>query len=158
MLVMRTWFNNSDPRQTASSISWLAAAIFCLGMSHAAAAAQSPGGQGQAWVTRTAPGAILYSGGAPSALGKGAILRPDDVIDTRGSGRVVIALGDGSQVVIFPGSRVELKNFRQEFRGVTCSGSWWDEFARRLTIMESAPIHIESSAPSHQSPYAELIF
>lgn len=110
MLVMRTRSNNSYPRQTASSILWLAAVIFCLGMSHATAAAQSPGGQ--AWVTRTAPGAILYSGGAPSALSKGATLRPDDVIDTRGSGSVVIALGDGSQVVIFPGSRVELKNFR----------------------------------------------
>jgi FecR protein len=110
MLVMRTRSKNSDPRQTASSILRLAAAVFCLGMSHATAAAQSPGGQ--AWVTRTAPGAILYSGGAPSALGKGATLRPDDVIDTRGSGSVVIALGDGSQVVIFPGSRVELKNFR----------------------------------------------
>jgi FecR-like protein len=110
MLVMRTRSDNSDPRQTASSILWLAAAIFCLGMSHATAAAQSSGGQ--ALVTRTAPGAILYSGGAQSALSKDATLRPDDVIDTRGSGSVVIALGDGSQVVIFPGSLVELKNFR----------------------------------------------
>ena len=110
MLVMRTRSNNSDPRQTASSVLWLAAAVFCLGMSHATAAAQSPGGQ--ALVTRTAPGAILYSGGAQSALRQGATLQPDDVIDTRASGRIVIALGDGSQVVIFPGSRVELKNFR----------------------------------------------
>ena len=104
MLVMRTKSNNSDPRQIASSIFLSAAAIFCLWMSHATTAAQSPGGQ--AWVTRTAHGAILNSGGAASALRKGATLRPDDVIDTRGSGSIVIALGDGSQVVIFPGSRV----------------------------------------------------
>jgi hypothetical protein len=110
MLVMRTKSNNSDPRQIASSIFLLAAAIFCLGMSHATAAAQSLGGK--ATVMRSAPGAILYSGGAPSALRQGDTLQPDDVIDTRGSGRIVIALGDGSQVVIFPGSRVELKNFR----------------------------------------------
>src|SRR6202008_2253899 len=97
-------------RQIASSIFLLAAAIFWLEMSHATAAAQSLGGK--ATVTRSAPGAILYSGGAPSALSQGATLQPDDVIDTRASGRVVIALGDGSQVVVFSGSRVELKNFR----------------------------------------------
>jgi FecR protein len=118
MLVMRTRSNNSDPRQTVYSILWLAAAIFCLWMSHATAAAQIHGGQ--AWVTRTAPGAILYGGGlTPSALRQGATLQPSDVIDTRGSGRVVIALSDGSQVVIFPGSRVELKNFQ-------AGGSWRD--------------------------------
>jgi FecR protein len=115
MLIMRTRSNNSDPWQTASSILWLAAAaIFYLGMSHATAVAQF------AQVRRAAPGAILYvSGAAPSALRKGDTLQPGDVIDTRGSGRVVIALGDGSQVVIFPGSRVQLKNFR-------AGGSWRD--------------------------------
>src|SRR5215813_1806534 len=110
MPVMRTKSNNPDPRQTVSSILWAVAVIFCWWMSHATAAAQSLGGK--ATVTRSAPGAILYSGGAPSALRQGASLQPDDVIDTRASGRVVIALGDGSQVLIFPGSRVELKNFR----------------------------------------------
>jgi FecR protein len=111
MLVMRTRYNSSDPRQTASPILWLAAAIFCLSMSHATAAAQSL--SGQASVTRTAPGAILYSGGLTSSvLRNGATLQPGDVIVTGVSGHVVIALGDGSQVVIFPRSRVELKNFR----------------------------------------------
>ncbi len=107
MLVMRTMFNNSDPRQTASPIFLLAAAIFCLWMSHATAAAQTHGGQ--AWVSRAAPGAILYGGG----------LTPSALRDTRGSERVVIALGDGSQVVIFPGSLVEMKNFQ-------VGGSWRD--------------------------------
>src|SRR5262245_9914728 len=83
-------------------------------MSHATAAAQT------AHVRRAAPGAILYvSGAAPSVLSKGDTLQPGDVIDTRGSGRVVIALGDGSQVIILPGSRVELKDFQG-------GGSWRD--------------------------------
>lgn len=118
MLVMRIRSNNSDPRQTASPIFLLAAAIFYLGMSHATAAAQISGKP--ATVTGAAPGAILYGGGVtPSALRKGDTLQPGDVIDTRGSGRVVIALGDGSQVVIFPGSRVQLKNYQ-------AGGSWRD--------------------------------
>jgi hypothetical protein len=80
-------------------------------MSHATAAAQISGKP--ATVTGAAPGAILYGGGVtPSALRKGDTLQPGDVIDTRGSGRVVIALGDGSQVIIFPGSRVQLKNYQ----------------------------------------------
>jgi hypothetical protein len=87
-------------------------------MIHATAAAQV--NSGKATVTRAAPGAILYGGGVtPSALRQGDTLQPSDVIDTRGSGRVVIALSDGSQVTIFPGSRVELKNFQ-------AGGSWRD--------------------------------
>src|SRR5262245_16929081 len=118
MLVMRIRSNCLEPRQTASPIFLLAAAIFCLSMSHATAAAQTHGGQ--AWVTRAAPGATLYGGAAaPSALKQGAALQPGDMIDTRGSGRVVIALSDGSQVVIFPGSLVQLKNFQ-------AGGSWRD--------------------------------
>ena len=118
MLVMRIRSNSLDPRQTASPIFLLAAAIFCLSMSHATAAAQTFGGR--AWVTRAAPGATLYGGAAaPSALKQGATLQPGDMIDTRGSGRVVIALSDGSQVVIFPGSLVQLKNFQ-------AGGSWRD--------------------------------
>ena len=138
MLVMRTRSKNSDPRQTAFSILWLAAAVFCLGMSHATAAAQSPGGQ--AWVTRTAPGAILYSGGAPSVLRKGDTLQPDDVIDTRASGRIVIALGDGSQVVIFPGSRVELKNFR--------AGVPWRDLLRVMVGRVRATINHHGKRPN----------
>lgn len=138
MLVMRTRYNSSDPRQTASSILWLAVAVFCLGMSHATAAAQSSGGQ--AWVTRTAPGAVLYSGGAPSALRKGDTLQPDDVIDTRASGRIVIALGDGSQVVIFPGSRVELKNFR--------AGVPWRDLLRVMVGRVRATINHHGKRPN----------
>src|SRR6266498_1249159 len=98
MLVMRTMFNNSDPRQTASPIFLLAAAIFCLWMSHATAAAQTHGGQ--AWVSRAAPGAILYGGGlTPSALRKGDTLQPGAAIHTRGTARPPIPLGEARQAV-----------------------------------------------------------
>jgi hypothetical protein len=138
MLVMRTKSNNSDPRQIVSSIFLLTAAIFWLVMSHATAAAQSLGGK--ATVTRSAPGAILFSGGFPSALRQGATLQPDDVIDTRASGRVVIALGDGSQVVIFPGSRVELKNFR--------AGVPWRDLLRVMVGRVRATINHHGKRPN----------
>jgi hypothetical protein len=110
MLVIGTKSNNADPRQTICSLLWIMAAILCCGMSHATTAAQVPGVTAK--VARVTPGALVYSGGAAVALRKGNMLQPGDVIDTRASGRVVIDLGDGSQVVIYPGSRVELKNFQ----------------------------------------------
>jgi FecR-like protein len=112
MLKIRIRFTNSDPRQIicAPGILLASAAVFCWAMIHATAAAQARG-MG-ATVTRTAPGAILYVGGAPSDLKVNSTLQPGDIIDTGVSGSVVIDLGDGSQVTIFPRSRVELKDFR----------------------------------------------
>lgn len=60
------------------------------------------------------------SGGTASLLnGRGVFtlkprdaLLPGDQIDTRGGGRVVIELTDGSIVIVQPGSRVQLKDFR----------------------------------------------
>ena len=50
---------------------------------------------------------------APFALDARAIvLNPGDRIDTRGGGRVVIDLSDGSMVVVQPESVVVLKDFR----------------------------------------------
>jgi FecR protein len=60
---------------------------------------------GQAWLERPA--------GRRFALGKGQALAPGDILDTGGGGRVVIALSDGSQVVVLPGARVVLRDFRQ---------------------------------------------
>jgi len=110
MLIIRITSINTDPRQTVSSILWLvAAAIFCLVMSHSTVTAQIR--NLQAKVTRVTPGATYYRGSlTPSTLRQGEILQPGDRIDT-GSGRVVIDLDDGSQVTIFPRSHVELKNF-----------------------------------------------
>ncbi|HEY2013915.1 MAG TPA: FecR family protein [Bryobacteraceae bacterium] len=57
---------------------------------------------------------LLYSAGdAPIALTAGSILNPGDRIDTRGGGRVVIDLSDGSMVVVQPESVVVLKDFQQ---------------------------------------------
>ena len=57
---------------------------------------------------------LLYAGGGGTlALTPGYVLNPGDRIDTRGGGRVVIDLSDGSMVVVQPESIVVLKDFRQ---------------------------------------------
>ena len=57
--------------------------------------------------------AVLTSGGsAPLLLTTGYTLAPGDRIDTRGGGRVVIDLSDGSMVVVAPESVVVLKDYR----------------------------------------------
>ena len=69
-----------------------------------AVVARAAGVTGQA--TLSSPGA------APLALTPGYLLSPGDRIDTRGGGRVVIDLSDGSMVVVSPESIVTLKDFR----------------------------------------------
>jgi hypothetical protein len=58
--------------------------------------------------------ALLFNTNAavPIALTPGYILTPGDRVDTRGGGRVVIELSDGSMVVVSPESVVTLKDFR----------------------------------------------
>jgi hypothetical protein len=57
--------------------------------------------------------ALLFTNGAsvPTALTAGYILTPGDRVDTRGGGRVVIELSDGSMVIVSPESVVTLKDF-----------------------------------------------
>ncbi|HMC62804.1 MAG TPA: FecR family protein, partial [Candidatus Solibacter sp.] len=55
---------------------------------------------------------LVGSGSAPFLLTPGYILNPGDRIDTRGGGRVVVDLSDGSMVVVSPESVVILKDFR----------------------------------------------
>jgi len=84
---------------------------------------------GQSTVVARAAGvtgqAILLTPGlAPLALTAGYILSPGDRIDTRGGGRVVIDLSDGSMVVVSPESVVTLKDYRaaaslRELFGIT---------------------------------------
>ena len=67
---------------------------------------------------------LLTPGLAPLALTAGYILSPGDRIDTRGGGRVVIDLSDGSMVVVSPESIVTLKDYRaaaslRELFGIT---------------------------------------
>jgi FecR-like protein len=49
---------------------------------------------------------------APTAAKRGDVLFPGEEIDTRGGGNLTIELTDGSLVVVRPGSRVLLKDFR----------------------------------------------
>ncbi|HEY3836698.1 MAG TPA: FecR domain-containing protein [Bryobacteraceae bacterium] len=61
----------------------------------------------------TGPASVVISTGAAFALSPGFELNPGDRVDTRGGGRVVIDLSDGSMVVVEPQSVVQLKDFRQ---------------------------------------------
>ena len=48
----------------------------------------------------------------PGPAKRGDVLTPGEEIDTRGGGRATIELTDGSLVVVRPGSRIALKDFR----------------------------------------------
>ncbi|MCY7377662.1 MAG: FecR domain-containing protein, partial [Pyrinomonadaceae bacterium] len=67
----------------------------------------------EARVTSVVGRATISGNGRSNArLTNGATLAPGDEIDTTGGGRVVIDLTDGSQVVILPGSRVTILDYR----------------------------------------------
>ena len=59
--------------------------------------------------------ALVYSRNSANALSlsAGYQLNPGDQVDTRGGGRVVIDLSDGSMVVVEPQSLIVIKDFRQ---------------------------------------------
>ena len=81
-----------------------------------ACAAQSARGQMTPVEARIASvsGSVLLSSGAqvPTPAKRGDVLFPGEEIDTRGGGRLTIELTDGSLVVVRPGSRILLKDFR----------------------------------------------
>jgi hypothetical protein len=58
------------------------------------------------------PVLVISENQASSDAQRGDILRPGQLIDTRGGGHIAIELKDGSLVVVGPGSRVLLKDFR----------------------------------------------
>ncbi len=58
------------------------------------------------------PAVLTSPGLSPLTLSAGYILNPGDRIDTRGGGKVVIDLSDGSMVVVSPESVVVLKDYR----------------------------------------------
>ncbi len=67
----------------------------------------------RAWVSSVERDAQLSRAGrGPFAIRRGEQLEADDVITTGAGASVVIALSDGSQVVVFANSSVTLKNFR----------------------------------------------
>jgi hypothetical protein len=82
-----------------------------------AALVLSPGMDAQFVVARAASvtGRVLLSNGQGASaltLAPGYELGPGDRVDTRGGGRVVIELTDGSMIVVQPESVIEIKDFR----------------------------------------------
>ncbi|HEY4818075.1 MAG TPA: FecR family protein [Candidatus Acidoferrum sp.] len=79
-------------------------------MAHAAYAQVSPVEARIASIS----GSVLLSNGlqTPAPAKRGDVLTPGDEIDTRGGGHATIELTDGSLVVVRPGSRIVLKDFR----------------------------------------------
>ena len=91
---------------------WIAIAL-CLLVGTATARAQ--GRLVEARVSSVSGRVSLISAarGGPLTIRKGATLAPGDQIDTTLGRRVVIVLtADGGQVIVHPGSRVLLKDFR----------------------------------------------
>ncbi len=65
-----------------------------------------------AYIANVKGRALRYSNQRAFVLTHGEQLTPGDEIDTRGGGRVVIQLSDGSLVVIHPNSRIVIKDFQ----------------------------------------------
>ena len=75
--------------------------------------ASAQGGIMEARVTSVRGRAVLSrQASASSAISSGVIVAPGDEIDTRAGGRVAIELGDGSLVIVQPGSLVVLQDYR----------------------------------------------
>ncbi|HEY8460388.1 MAG TPA: FecR family protein [Blastocatellia bacterium] len=157
MLIIRNRSANSDSRQIVHSEKTrretfnfstlpLAAAVFCCAIVHAAATAQIGGVT--ATVARSAPGATLYSGGVSSPLRQGAALQPGDMIDTGLTGRVIMNLSDGSQVIVFPGSRVVLEDFR--------SGGTWRDLLKVMAGRVRAVINHHGKRPNPYRVYSPI--
>ena len=71
------------------------------------------GGSMEARVTSVRGRAVLSrQASAPSDIARGVMVEPGDEIDTRAGGRVAIELGDGSLVIVQPGSLVVVKDYR----------------------------------------------
>ena len=75
--------------------------------------ASAQGGTMEARVTSVRGRAVLSrQASAPSDIARGVIVVPGDEIDTRAGGRVAIELGDGSLVIVQPGSLVVVRDYR----------------------------------------------
>jgi hypothetical protein len=91
-------------------LSRLAGALFVLASWHCALAQTGPVVARAASVS--GPSVLWNASVGAVGLTPGYILNPGDRIDTRGGGRVVIDLSDGSMVVVQPESVIVLKDYR----------------------------------------------
>jgi hypothetical protein len=86
---------------------------FAVAVSHNPSAVFAQSAAVEARVTSVGGKAAISGNGRSNArLTNGATLAPGDEIDTTGGGRVVIDLSDGSQVIVLPGSRVVVADYR----------------------------------------------
>jgi hypothetical protein len=125
-----------------------AAAILCWFLGHSTATAQSNSGPAR---VRSVKGLVKCSNGGPAsfALKLGDYLQPGYVIET-GNGLVMLALDDGSQVIIYPGSRVTLKNF-------TGVSTWRDLLAVAVGRVRATINHVKRPNPYRVfSPIASI--
>ncbi|HVS87091.1 MAG TPA: FecR domain-containing protein [Candidatus Acidoferrum sp.] len=87
--------------------------LFTLALACTAQSARAQVTPVEARIASVSGTALLSSGAqAPTAAKRGDVLFPGEEIDTRGGGHLTIELTDGSLVVVRPGSRVLLKDFR----------------------------------------------
>jgi hypothetical protein len=100
-----------SPRIFANTCQILILAAFALACTAPSARAQVT--PVEARIASVSGTALLSSAAqAPTAAKQGDVLFPGEEIDTRGGGNLTIELTDGSLVVVRPGSRVLLKDFR----------------------------------------------
>ena len=92
-------------------LSRLAGTLFAFAAFHCALAQSGPVVARAASVS--GPSVLSNATGVAVGLTAGYMLSPGDRIDTRGGGRVVIDLSDGSMVVVQPESVIILKDYRQ---------------------------------------------
>jgi hypothetical protein len=85
----------------------------------------------EARIAAASGSALLLDGTQPpSAAKQGDVLQPGEEIDTLGGGRITIELSDGSLVVVHPGSRILLKDFRT----ATTLRELFDVFVGRVRV------------------------
>lgn len=101
-------------RVRTSPVALLARALFVLMALHAMHDLTSAqGGSIDARVTNVRGHALISrQANGPADIARGVMVEPGDQIDTRAGGRVTIELGDGSLVVIQPGSLVVVSDYR----------------------------------------------
>jgi len=101
-------------RVRKSPVALLMRALFVLMALHAMHDLTSAqGGSIEARVTNVRGHALISrQANAPADIARGVMVEPGDQIDTRAGGRVTIELGDGSLVVIQPGSLVVVRDYR----------------------------------------------
>jgi len=101
-------------------------------------------------------GAALVSNGgqAPRAAQRRDVLSPGEEIDTRGGGHLTIELSDGSIVLVRPGSRVLLKDFRAADTLRELFEVLLGRVRVKSTISEGSQIPTESTVPQHRLRFA----